>query len=177
MRGNPQAQREDSMADAEIETRPPKGMINCLSFPRIWKPWCQTWASPGKNMMSCHSASWFCLSSAFYKYFRKLHHSLLIPSSRRKLFVSFNFPFKSYTEFLCTVCSSLLPISLHFLSLVFSRKVESGDPWVAQRFGACLWPRARSWRPGIESHVRLPVHGACFSLCLCLCLSLSLWLS
>ena len=44
---------------------------------------------------------------------------------------------------------------------------------MAQRFGACLWPRARSWRPEIESHVRLPVHGACFSLCLCLCLSLS----
>uniref|UniRef100_A0A8C0KDB0 adenosylhomocysteinase n=1 Tax=Canis lupus dingo TaxID=286419 RepID=A0A8C0KDB0_CANLU len=51
------------------------------------------------------------------------------------------------------------------------------DPWVAQRFGTCLWPRARSWRPGIESHIRLPVHGACFSLCLCLCLSLSLSLS
>uniref|UniRef100_A0A8C0SQ00 CSD domain-containing protein n=1 Tax=Canis lupus familiaris TaxID=9615 RepID=A0A8C0SQ00_CANLF len=49
-----------------------------------------------------------------------------------------------------------------------------GDPWVAQRFGACLWPRARSWRPGIESHVGLPVHGACFSLCLCLYPSLSL---
>ena len=49
-----------------------------------------------------------------------------------------------------------------------------GDPWVAQRFGACLWPRARSWRPGIESHVGLPVHGACFSPCLCLCPSLSL---
>uniref|UniRef100_A0A8C0YXG8 Reverse transcriptase domain-containing protein n=1 Tax=Canis lupus familiaris TaxID=9615 RepID=A0A8C0YXG8_CANLF len=48
------------------------------------------------------------------------------------------------------------------------------DPWVAQRFGACLWPRAQSWRPGIESHVRLPVHGACFSLCLCVCPSLSL---
>ena len=48
------------------------------------------------------------------------------------------------------------------------------DPWVAQRFGACLWPRARYWRPGIESHVGLPVHGAYFSLCLCLCLSTSL---
>ena len=47
------------------------------------------------------------------------------------------------------------------------------DPWVAQRFSACLWPRARSWRPGIKSYVGLPVHGACFSLCLCLCLSLS----
>ena len=22
---------------------------------------------------------------------------------------------------------------------------EKRDPWVAQRFGACLWPRARSW--------------------------------
>ena len=30
------------------------------------------------------------------------------------------------------------------------------DPWVAPRFGACLWPRVRSWSPGIESHVRLP---------------------
>ena len=37
------------------------------------------------------------------------------------------------------------------------------DPWVVPRFGACLWPRARSWRPGIESHVGLLVHGACFS--------------
>ena len=54
---------------------------------------------------------------------------------------------------------------------------ETGDPWVAQRFRACLWPRARSWSPRIESHVGLPVHGACFSLCLCLCLSLSLTLS
>ena len=49
-----------------------------------------------------------------------------------------------------------------------------GDPWVAQRFGVCLWPRVQSWRPGIESHIGLLVHGACFSLCLCLCLSLSL---
>ena len=31
------------------------------------------------------------------------------------------------------------------------------DPWIAQRFSACLWPRARSWRPGIESHVGLLV--------------------
>ena len=51
--------------------------------------------------------------------------------------------------------------------------LSHGDPWVAQRFGACLWSRAGSWRPWIESHVGLPVHGACFSLCLCLCLSLS----
>ena len=47
---------------------------------------------------------------------------------------------------------------------------DNGDPWVAQRFGACLWPRARSWRPGIESHIGLLVHGACFSLCLSLSL-------
>ena len=50
--------------------------------------------------------------------------------------------------------------------------LKIGDPWVARWFGPCLWPRARSWRPGIESHIGLPVHGACFSLCLCLCLSL-----
>ena len=57
------------------------------------------------------------------------------------------------------------------------RKISDRDPWVAQRFGACLWPRVWSWRPGLKSHVGLPVHGACFSLCLCLCLSLSLSLS
>ena len=42
-----------------------------------------------------------------------------------------------------------------------------GDPWVAQRFSACLWPRAQSWRPRMESHVGLPVHGACLSLSFC----------
>ena len=34
--------------------------------------------------------------------------------------------------------------------------IQKGDPWVAQWFSACLWPRARSWGPGIESHIRLP---------------------
>ena len=27
---------------------------------------------------------------------------------------------------------------------VVHRKENSGDPWLAQRFSACLWPRARS---------------------------------
>ena len=53
-----------------------------------------------------------------------------------------------------------------------SERLPDRDPWVAQRFSACLWPRARSWRPGTESHAGLSVHEACFSLCLCLCLSL-----
>ena len=35
------------------------------------------------------------------------------------------------------------------------RLVAVWDPWVAQWFGACLWPRVRSWSPGIESRVRL----------------------
>ena len=51
-------------------------------------------------------------------------------------------------------------------------KLKIGDPWVVQGFGTCLWPMSQSWRPRIESHVGLTVHGACFSLCLCLCLSL-----
>ena len=55
----------------------------------------------------------------------------------------------------------------------YLRKQEVGDPWMAQRFGACLWPRARSWRPGNESDIGLLVHLASFSLCLSLCLSLS----
>ena len=49
------------------------------------------------------------------------------------------------------------------------------DPWVAQQFGACLWPGARSSRPGIESHVGIPVHGACSPFaCVSAPLSLSL---
>ena len=68
------------------------------------------------------------------------------------------------------VYSSFSFPKMYYLVLIF----HLGDPWVAQRFGACLWPRARSWGSGIESHVGLLVHGACFSLCLCLCLSLSL---
>ena len=54
------------------------------------------------------------------------------------------------------------------------------DPWIAQRFSACLWPRARSWRPGIESHVgsqcmepASPSAYVSASLSLSLCLSLS----
>ena len=42
------------------------------------------------------------------------------------------------------------------LTRKFKTNENEGDPWVAQWFGACLWPRARSWRPGIESHIRLP---------------------
>ena len=69
-------------------------------------------------------------------------------------------------------------LEAHFHKCLVWRDIRIGltyyrDPWVAQRFGACLWPRARSWRPGIESHVGLLVHGAGFSLYLCLCLSLS----
>ena len=41
----------------------------------------------------------------------------------------------------------------------------------AQRLSICLWLRAWSWGPRIESRIRLP-KGACFSLYLCLCLSL-----
>ena len=35
------------------------------------------------------------------------------------------------------------------------RNSERGYPWVAQRFGAYLWPRARSWSPGVEFRVGL----------------------
>ena len=44
-----------------------------------------------------------------------------------------------------------------FISLNCMYNPFSRDPWVAQRFSACLWPRARSWRPGIESHIGLSV--------------------
>ena len=41
------------------------------------------------------------------------------------------------------------------LTVHIKKKKKKGDPWVAQRFGACLWPRARSRSLGIESHVGL----------------------
>ena len=44
----------------------------------------------------------------------------------------------------------------------------------AQRFGACLWPGARSWRPGIESHAGLPAWSRLLPLPVSLPLSLSL---
>ena len=53
------------------------------------------------------------------------------------------------------------------------RTGRSGDPWVAQGFSACLWPRADPGDQG-SSPTSGSLHGACFSLCLCLCLSLSL---
>ena len=36
------------------------------------------------------------------------------------------------------------------------KKRRGGHPWVAEQFSICLWPRAWSWSPGIESHIRLP---------------------
>ena len=39
-----------------------------------------------------------------------------------------------------------------------------GNPWVAQRFSACLWPRRRSWSPGIESRIGLPAWSLLLSL-------------
>ena len=55
-----------------------------------------------------------------------------------------------------------------------SLKLQLRDPWVAQRFSACLWPRARSWRPGIESLVGLPAWSLLLPLPVSASLSLSL---
>ncbi|CAD7690724.1 unnamed protein product [Nyctereutes procyonoides] len=54
---------------------------------------------------------------------------------------------------------------------------QKGDPWVAQQFSACLWPRARSWSPGIESHIRLLAWSLLLPPPVSLPLSLSLSLS
>ena len=56
----------------------------------------------------------------------------------------------------------------------WSQKTFWRDPWVVQRFSACLWPRAQSWRPGIESHVRLPAGSLLLPLPVSLPLSVSL---
>ena len=54
---------------------------------------------------------------------------------------------------------------------------EYRDPWVAQRFDPCLWSRARSWSPGIESRVGLPAWSLLLPPPVSLPLSLSLCLS
>ena len=66
---------------------------------------------------------------------------------------------------------------LHFLMGLYNGEYFHADDLTLGSLGA-----AAVWRlllaqgaildPGIESHVGLPVLGACFSLCLCLCLSL-----
>ena len=51
-----------------------------------------------------------------------------------------------------------------------------GAALVAQRFSACLWHRARSWRPWIEYRVRLSAWSlllplpVSLPLCVCVCL-------
>ena len=60
-------------------------------------------------------------------------------------------------------------------SIQVSLKSMRGTARVAQQFSAAFSPRARSWRPGIESHVGLPAWSlplsACVSASLSLCLS------
>ena len=50
----------------------------------------------------------------------------------------------------------ILKMKLKFWKIFCHFENGRGDPWVAQWFGACLRPRVWSWRPRIESHVRLP---------------------
>ena len=76
-----------------------------------------------------------------------------------------------------------MPLFLAHLSLkpgwplpaetTFKKKEKPRDPWVAQRFSACLWPRARSWSCGIGSHVGLPARSLLLPppVCLPLCVS------
>ena len=59
----------------------------------------------------------------------------------------------------------------------YIKNSRNRDPWVAQRFSACLWPRARSWSPGIESHVGLPAWSLLLPPPVSLPLSLSLSMS
>ena len=56
----------------------------------------------------------------------------------------------------------------------FYKIIPIRDPWVAQRFSACLWPRVWSWSPGIESSIRLPAWSLLLPLPVSLPLSLCL---
>ena len=54
-----------------------------------------------------------------------------------------------------------------------------GDPWVAQWFGTCFWPRGQSWGPGIGSRIGLPGWSlllplpVSLPLCVCVCVCVS----
>ena len=63
------------------------------------------------------------------------------------------------------------------LTYSLNLKTKQRDPWVAQWFSACLWPRVRSWSPWIESHIELPAWSLLLPLPVSLPLSLSLSLS
>ena len=64
----------------------------------------------------------------------------------------------------------VLSFFMEILLKTVLKNTTLGDPWVAQWFGPCLWPREWSWGPGIKSHIRLPA----WSLLLSACVSASL---
>ena len=71
----------------------------------------------------------------------------------------------------CTNLASEAPLHL---AVSYYKTLHSEDPWVAQQFGACLWPRARPWSPGIESRVGLLAWSLLLPVAVSLPLSLSI---
>ena len=59
-------------------------------------------------------------------------------------------------------------------NISYIKKRNLGDPWVAQWFSICLWPRAWSWSPRIKSHIGLPTRSLLLPLPVSLPLSMSL---
>ena len=60
-----------------------------------------------------------------------------------------------------------------------AKKKSTGDPWVAQRFGACLWPGPSAQGMILETRDRVPHQAPCTepaspSACVSASLSLSL---
>ena len=67
---------------------------------------------------------------------------------------------------------------LFYSPLLKWQKCEWRGSWVAQWFSTCLWPRAWSWNPGIESHIRLPAWSLLLPLPVSLPLSVCLsWIN
>ena len=83
-------------------------------------------------------------------------------------FYFFYFYSKGFSSFL--LCSFYSPATILIIIVLNS---GSGDTWVAQWLSTCLWFRLRSWSPGIESHIGVPMG----SLLLPLPMSLPLCLS
>ena len=65
---------------------------------------------------------------------------------------------QNYKPHLFVHSISLIP-ALRYSNIFFKKSLSlssptrikaPGDPWVAQLFGTCLWPGARSWSPGMD---------------------------